>query len=524
MCSHYQAGSIMRYDTGRLMYRLQVGLALIVVGLITSCTTYPKRAVLHDTDLDQWVDTEMVPDLRKQLSDHPRFKGQPVLLVAMVDGDVRTDIDELTYNVRARVMDRLLQTPGLSLVWRPVARPLEHHRYSPESRCRDGRVAHYYIGIEIAPTPSQGYRLSMRVLDRVEGTWATGFAKSWHGSLTSAQTQALARRHPDEYLRGLRVLPFAGSDTDLLAAYLAHNLGCLLRERGSTDAQLFVESRSDASPTLALIRSLVENYLRRERGLRLTSDRAEAEFVLSVSLKRIHGTLHQVWLNANSVAAASPVASVDTNSYIALNNESSSVRASSANPVSESLRPTSIVGDLISPLRVVMPLTSLTCADQTFRKHRVRSLGIGESVGRDDCFALEFDLYKDAYVFFINHRLDGNLVRLLPGPCLDHSDESYYRVASIEHHLPSGSGKSRVRFDGEDSVGVEGFYAIAAADAEAAQALDAHIRNLPSKCAAYARTDIGPQDYEAWLSELAVLMRRFENRVDWQATRVRHSG
>ena len=41
----------------------------------------------------------------------------------------------------------------------------------------------------------------------------------------------MQQRHPDEALRGLRVLPFSPDQIDLASDYLANNLSCLLQQQ-----------------------------------------------------------------------------------------------------------------------------------------------------------------------------------------------------------------------------------------------------------------------------------------------------
>ncbi len=106
-----------------------------------------------------WVDQELTPYLAEHLARHPRFKGEPVLLVAMSGADVLPDIDQLSHTLRSRIMDSLLETSGVNLLWRPTVRPWRHHRRPERADCRDQGEVHYYLGIEISPVPGGQVRV-----------------------------------------------------------------------------------------------------------------------------------------------------------------------------------------------------------------------------------------------------------------------------------------------------------------------------------------------------------------------------
>ena len=112
--------------------------------------------------------------------------------------------------------------------------PWEHHRSGGRVACDTASSARYYVGIDVTHASGDSYRVSVRALDISTAAWVTGFAKSWQGRLTRRQQQALAERRADEYLRGLRVLPFAPGESDLLAAYVARNLSCASRAPPTT--------------------------------------------------------------------------------------------------------------------------------------------------------------------------------------------------------------------------------------------------------------------------------------------------
>ena len=124
-------------------------LLLLVVG----CSHNPLR--LEDNggpSLQHWVDNKLSPYVSQQLGQHPRFKGEPVIVVRLDGDDIQPDIDGLTRSIRDQLMGSLLQTPGVNLPWQPQQQQAQHHRRLDQLQCGRSRDASYYIGIEIART------------------------------------------------------------------------------------------------------------------------------------------------------------------------------------------------------------------------------------------------------------------------------------------------------------------------------------------------------------------------------------
>ena len=246
--------------------------------------------------LNAWVANQLTPYLARQLGKHPKFKDQPFLPVRMKGDDVQAQIDDLTDQVRERVMDGLLTEPGINLVWRPAVRPWQRHQSLEEIHCADYKKIRYYVGIDTGLTKVDGrLYVKVRALDLKEGSWVSGFGMSWFGSPTKKQAAALDRAHTDEYLRGLKPLPFTDTEPDLLASYLAHNLSCLFKQRETDEVVVYVDRTEPVRISyFKTVFDLVENYLARFREVRVTRDPAQANVTLKTEIHPIHGELYQV--------------------------------------------------------------------------------------------------------------------------------------------------------------------------------------------------------------------------------------
>lgn len=473
-----------------------------------SATVHPGAAG-GEPDLMRWVSQDLTPYLREQLSSHPRFKGEPVLLVAMHGPDVLPDIDGLSGSIRSRLMDSLLDTPGVNLVWRPSTPLWEHHRRPTRTRCQDPSAVHYYLGIQVLAQPGGDARVSVRALDLQDQAWVSGFGRHWQGRLSAAQQGALSSRQADEYLRGLRVLPFDPGQTDLAAAYLAENLGCLLGG-GTSAMRVYVAPVQDAPAGLQTTLGLLGNYLGRLQAVPLTDDPAAATHVLRAEAHAVHGGTYQVWARLHPRPGASESTTIDTLAYVRLGTPApGGLAARQADPDG---------GDrLLSPLRLLAPRDPGLCASADPWHRGERRIAGSEPVPAGGCFAVELAARRDADVFLLDHRPDTALVRLLPDTC-EYPGRRVRLAAGETLRVPARGGGVAPR---RGSSGMETFYVLATSDPAASQALAHHLQGLPDACEPAER---GPHEeaLDRWLRDLDRLMARHGTGVDWQAVRVRH--
>jgi len=466
-----------------------------------------------EPDLMRWVDQELGPYLSEQLSSHPRFKGEPVLLVGMHGPDVLPDIDELSAAIRSRLVDSLLDTPGVKLLWRPAVRPWEHHRRPVMLQCQDLSAVHYYLGIDVAGVPGGHTRVTVRALDLQDEAWVTGFGRHWQGLLTGEQRAAMTTRHPDEYLRGLRVLPFTRDQADLAAAYLAQNLSCLLTRRGDDMRIYSAPPAGNAPAALETMARLVGNHLARLQSAPVTDGPQAATHALRAETHAVHGDTYQVWMKLRPKDASGQVTTVSTLAYVRLG-------ALSAKQPRAHLRHPAREDGLVSTLRVLTPQDGSLCASANPWRRGKRQMAPGESVPAGGCFAVELETHRDARLFLLNHRKDAALVRLLPSGCRRREQGPRLRGDRLSLRFP-GADDGQV-FGWEGGAALETVYALASTDPAAARALDHHLQRLPAYCETEG-TVMAEASMEHWLSGLEDIMIRYPSAVDWQAVRIRHA-
>ena len=441
----------------------------ICMGLSACTHNYALRDIdpwLDAPPLDIWLDDTLIPYLVQQLGQHPRFKGQPVLLVRMQDDNTEPRIDELTEQIRQKIMDGLLKRAGLDLSWRPAIRPWRHHRSLEEVSCGDFRRIHYYVGIDCGLTPVEGHLyVKVRALNLVEQKWVSGFGKSWQGLPTVAQRAALGRERPDGHLRGLRPLPFSDRQPDLLAAYLAHNLSCLMRQGEEDDPVIYVENIAVNTPKVfQTTLELVGKYLARFREVEITDDPTQANVTLVTEIHAIHQNLRQVWVAARHRQGGKYLPGAETEAYVLMDaqNKTAVVGTRPQKPL-EPERPLQHVRapSLISSFGLLTPLNPAFCATDSPWIAGLRRVESREHLPSGGCLAVEISLSKAAHVFLVGRSADGELTELFPSECPAFRNiDAQLRPGKLLRFPPlTNPGQGILELD--DSAGMEKVYAIA---------------------------------------------------------------
>jgi hypothetical protein len=135
----------------------------------------PAVAAPLDGDLGSWLDEQAIPQVVSLLSNHPRFKGQVIDIVAMDEGYPTPTMSELVDSMRGQLTLALVRDTQVRI-------PLE-------GRCDD---VHTVLGIDIDRTSASGFDVTLAMLDLDEGIWVNGTVQRWSGRLTSAQRRMLA--------------------------------------------------------------------------------------------------------------------------------------------------------------------------------------------------------------------------------------------------------------------------------------------------------------------------------------------
>ena len=484
------------------MRKLKIrNLAVAGLGICLALSACSHKYVQRDMDswsdthaLDIWLDDTLIPYLKLQLGQHPRFKGQTVLLVRMHGDKVQPQIDDLTNQIRQKIMDGLLKQPGLDLSWRPTIHPWRHHRSLEEVSCGDFRKVNYYIGIDCGLTRVERHLyVKVRALNLVEQKWVSGFGKSWQGMPTAAQSDALDRIHPDDHLRGLRPLPFTDHQPDLLAAYLARNLSCLMRQGEEDQPVVFVENGGmDTPKVFQTTLELVAKYLARFREVEVTDDPTQANVTVVSEIHTIHQNLHQVWLAARHRQGAKYLPGAETEAYLLIGTQNQTALAGTQLqklPERKRLMQQVSSPPLISSFGLLTPLNPAFCKTDTPWVAGVRRVESREHLSSGSCLAVEIRLSKAGHIFLVGRSSDGELTELFPSECPDLKKiDPLLRPGKLLRFPPlSDPGYGILELDG--SPGMEKVYAIAITEKDLADRFAYRLAEHRGLCRPANRSD-----------------------------------
>ena len=466
--------------------------AILVLLWTAGCSQMPLHSADNsESSLQDWVATELAPYVSQQLGKHPRFKGEPVIIVRLDGDDIQPDIDGLTRHMRDQLMDSLLKTPGVHVPWQPQQQQAQHHRRLDQVQCGRLRDASYFIGIEITRTATARFRVSVRALDVKAGEWVSGFGHHWSGNLTGGELRALQVRRTDESLRGLRVLPFSAGQPDLAATYLANNLSCLLRQQDVEDLKIKVDKPGSAQPQLRTLLGLIGNNLSRYREVQVTDAGQQANFVLRGETHKIQSGLYQVWVVLHPVDSGVHLAGMDTATYIRI----------------------PPAGDDISRKRRVAQENSSMTPSIT-RMELVRHANGSAyrdscSDGSQDCPVLEVDVEQAERLFVIVHGTRDGISQLSAScatavPAQVHPGRHAYRFPES-------------RFSSSDWTTV---YAIAVSGAEPGQEFEQLLRNVPDACSDLSGLHADAESRDLWLDRLDRQIAANPGQTVWMARRL----
>ena len=465
---------------------------LLVIGGLAACAgnqvNQASDAGIGESALDSWLDEILIPYLVQQFGRHPRFKGQPILLVGMHKDNVQTNIDGLTDHIREKIVDALLREPGLDLYWQPASRPLKHHRRLADISCGDSRSVNYYIGIDTRLINHER-RLSVKVraLNVTENKWVSGFGRSWQGRPTADQLAALKRRHPDDNLRGLRPLPFSSRQPDLLAVYLARNLSCLFRQGDADELVVYVEDTTANTPDfLQTTLKLVEKYLGRFREVTVTEDPSQANVTLVAALHSIDKNMVQIWVSAREPRAKKYLPGAETAAYVWIESHKQPSLAGTRpermpEPVPE-FEPILRSPALISAFNLITPADQRMCATDTPWRAGTRRLNSDDHLTTGSCLAVEMHLSSPAHIFLVAQDAAGDLTRLFPSGCADFRALNRLVPPNSRFQFPPAGDPGAGVLELEGLPGVERLFAIAITSPGLADRFESQFGELQGLC------------------------------------------
>lgn len=490
----------------------------------------PAVAVAARTaDLAAWLEKDLTPYVAEQLTTHPRFKGELVRIVVFKDGNPAPTSDELALSLRDRLTDAVVDVPGVRVGW-------THRSASNEAAAIDCSrdTVHYYVGLEVSKARNGQHRIELRALDLEDRSWVAGFGKSWQGRLRNAELRLANRPAADPMFRGQRAVPFAIDQPDLLAAHLAHELGCALLRQVSGEYVVALDGADAGSPgnepidPMRGVVELVSNNLAAYRALRVTQEKDGANSTLQGKAHPVDDELYQYWITVTPLAASAELPPVSASAYVQLAGHRAHRRVEvQQNGSLETSRSLVAKSDarVLSSVRIVELRSARACSSGNVSFRREIRRGARLEDWFDDCFALQVKTHRDAVVFFLNHQQNHGLVRLSGRDCSPRTDARIARANEpLDYALPllslqsnAASAASGWPLDPDADV----YYAIAVSDSKAARTLSRQLDRLPRRCSISLHPGLAGSRLEDWLAGFSATVDELKPHVDWQAIRVR---
>ncbi|MDJ0907387.1 MAG: hypothetical protein QNI96_15325 [Woeseiaceae bacterium] len=451
---------------------------LFRVLLVAAVLALVPDAHARPRDAEAWVALNVAPSLVRELSSHPRFRGESIRVVVFADDRPAASSNAFAMSLRNRLAGAIFDTPGIRMA----------ADRTPGDRldCTASDID-YYIGMQISYLGSDEYRIDLRTLDIADRTWVTGFDLTWQGALTQSQQTALEQRQADPWFRGARTAPYDPEQSDLLAANLARDLACasLRQTVGEYVVHLEPDNHTAAGETAELVRS----NLAALASLQFTDDPARANAVMRGQSHVVDTGLVQFWATIAPVDAVSDLPTLTANAYVSF----------------EPAEPD--------------PLESLLSSQAVLTTASLVDSG-------DSGVALQVAAKRDAVVFFLNHQKNHGLVRLADRDCRSRPQA---RVVRADETLRKALPVSKVEPDAAAASAVwtlnpqaDTYYAVAVSDSETAHLLARHIQKLPQRCTSAVRFGLRDAALERWLMRFAGIVGQRPGDVDWQAVQVRN--
>ena len=497
----------------RPMIQASATLAVLLgASLLVACAAPGGGQPKAGSGLETWLKQDVYPHLRDRF-EHPRLKGQPFIVVAMDGDDTLAEIDELRAWVRREMRAEFMQTPGVNMVWRPTVKPLHHQRSLAERHCTAaaGGEINVQIGIDAGIDSLSGdLKVSIAVFDLQTRRPVTGFSPPrYRGRLSERERELLddKNKKTDEYLRGLRPLPFAGNEVDLLASYLAQNLSCLLSRLAQGRLRLYAPPPQGAIPRVfANTFNAIDNYLGQLREVTITDNPRDADVHLQseiIPVDRQQG-IYQVWVDVRQTDD-SRLGGSQTNAYVRL----SAAEAQDIVRIDPPAGRSDPRRDLIASVAAVTAARPSLCRGaDPWRFGDIPVPASGLSSGA--CFALKVRLAGAAAVSLFGQNR-GQIVRVHPDNCAAPGALS----AGQELRMPRDGRVLRL----DEHPGTERFHVVAVAGEGAAALLEQRLPHIPCRPGSTPRQSASVADFERAMRLLAADARV---RVDYKTVEFAH--
>lgn len=273
----------MNFISQRQCVRLITGSVLVLA--LVALALPALAGSLSGGSLSGWLNTQVVPELGRLFSSHPRYQGQRIQIVGGNDNGLSEAIGHVLNSKLAGRGDIALIAPGQAGIATKKLGSID------QLSCVDTDESDYLLQVTTGLGEPAGGRVHIVLMDLSAGAeqvrqW------QWQGAFSTAERQQYAK--PLTTANGSLSAPWHDRDIEAAGAALSRDFACALRPQihHSLALQWLQESGLPAvfSDTANIARHKLGNF--RELGI---SD-VQGDYAVAIRLERLRGDLWQLWL------------------------------------------------------------------------------------------------------------------------------------------------------------------------------------------------------------------------------------
>lgn len=475
---------------------------------ISGCSTLKGNG---DTQIDTWLQTQVIPDIKEKLTTLPKFKGQPVMVVGMDEGNLSLANNALIKSLQNQTISALLTSPEILL-----ANPGNHtntlHTDLNQLKCGLYQDADVFIGIDTEQDPVAGkLRVTIKAYDAHEKLqYLSGISYEFEDSLDEKYLSALKLDSEDASIKGSRRFPFDQSEADQLADNLSHQLACLLSQSAKDNVVIYSVVSDADSTYMKTTAALVANALTNYKQISLTDDKSAANTLLSL-------TSHSLGQKQRLSIVSADIATQD-NILIGGASAKAYVRTDILNSLA--VAPKKEPAYAFSNVNLLMPASLEGCASNTPWDQGETKIAEGAGLASDQCFAIEASVNQPSNLFVVYQTPHKGLQLMLPSQCSLFADVPSAVDAYGIMRFPTIDGKVKV-IDLGKRKGTESFYVIATQTSTAKTLVEEKLKTLTDFCKG---TDVVPNT-QSDTAQNALSLRTSSDIESWlKAETEKHTG
>ncbi len=462
---------------------------LFILFFLSACQTMPRLSKSHFQTV---IEQELLPYLAQQVATNPVLKNHSLMIVKLTKGQISSDMDNLTEEVRRQMETLLLQNKRVHL-YRSSQDLVTIQETRQQQLCL--KRPQLFMGIEITQSAGQ-FQLSVRVLDKQNHQWLSGFSFNQTVLLDNLALKSLHQLSPDPWLQGFRESPYPLTKIDLASKDLGRQLRCqLMKQSGARSISLETQQlpqNLDFSPIISLLSTDLPmmiglplstdstNHLPLSlRWVNLNSQNGTGRLALTPvagsAYTQVNATVYITGINAPQ---RNHVASVNSDSHSMIlsateRNSAPLVMINNNPPIQQREEPAL---PLIEQISMDVPNDINLCHERDPWQAGFSQYAEGAFLAQEACLRLKIKLARPAHLILVSHASDQSWNRLYPVSCLKQTKQAvlWQQIPQLNDNIKA------LQMDGV--AGTETVYLFAIENNQQATQFLAYLQRLPSAC------------------------------------------